>query len=194
MTRASLPAAYFESLYAGDPDPWRFASSPYERNKYADTLAALAPRYRRGFEVGCSIGVLTASLAARCDALLAVDIAAGAVQAARQRCADLPQVTLARMTVPGTWPDGAFDLIVLSEVLYYLSPDDLARVASLVAGSMAPGGDCILVHWTGETDYPLPGDEAVADFLAALPSGFRVSRQERRPAYRMDVLRRQPAP
>lgn len=194
MTRASLPAAYFEALYAGDPDPWRFASSPYEREKYADTLAALAPRYRRGFEVGCSIGVLTAALAARCDALLAVDIAEAALRAARERCADLPQVTLARMAVPGAWPDGAFDLILLSEVLYYLSPPDLAQVARQVAGSLAPGGDCVLVHWTGETDYPLTGDDAVAGFLAALPGDFLVSRQERRPAYRTDVLRRQPTP
>ena len=32
---------YFERLYARDPDPWRFATSEYERDKYAATLAAL---------------------------------------------------------------------------------------------------------------------------------------------------------
>ena len=75
MTR-SLPPSYFEALYASDPDPWRFASSDYERDKYAATLAAL-PRqlYRSGLEVGCSIGVLTAMLASRCRRLLAVDVA-----------------------------------------------------------------------------------------------------------------------
>jgi hypothetical protein len=40
--RDSLAPDYFESLYADDPDPWRFASSAYERNKYETTLAALS--------------------------------------------------------------------------------------------------------------------------------------------------------
>ncbi|MFC7609312.1 SAM-dependent methyltransferase [Teichococcus aestuarii] len=64
----SLPAAYFEALYAADPDPWRFRDSAYEAGKYAATLAALErPRYGRVLEVGCSIGVLTKQLAGRCD-------------------------------------------------------------------------------------------------------------------------------
>ena len=69
----SLPAGYFEALYAAAPDPWDFEGSDYERGKYAATLAALPqPRYARALEVGCSIGVLTALLAPRCDRLLAV--------------------------------------------------------------------------------------------------------------------------
>ena len=72
---SSLPAAYFAALYQADADPWRFASSDYERRKYAATLAALPRRaYRREFEVGCSIGVLTSQLARRCEHLLAVDV------------------------------------------------------------------------------------------------------------------------
>ena len=72
--KASLPSAYFEAIYQADADPWRFATSDYEREKYAATLAALPLQaYRSGFEVGCSIGVLTSQLARRCDRLLAVD-------------------------------------------------------------------------------------------------------------------------
>ncbi len=68
------PPEYFEQLYVRDPDPWRFATSGYERDKYAATLAALPNRrFASGFEVGCSIGVLTRQLAERCDALLAAD-------------------------------------------------------------------------------------------------------------------------
>ena len=40
----SLSAEYFERLYAKDPDPWRFASSEYERRKYAASLRALEDR------------------------------------------------------------------------------------------------------------------------------------------------------
>ena len=114
-------AEYFERLYAHDPDPWRFASSEYERDKYTATLAALPPRrFARAFEIGCSIGVLTRHLAERCDALLGADVAEGALAQARERCAGLFHVKLSRMVVPQDWPDGRFDLIVFSEVLYYL--------------------------------------------------------------------------
>lgn len=194
MTRRSLPPAYFEALYARDPDPWRFASSDYERDKYTATLSALRPRYRHALEVGCSIGVLTALLAPRCDALLALDVSDRALTMARERCAAIPGIAFARMAVPGDWPPGDFDLILLSEVLYYLSPSDLAALARRVAGALVPGGDCVLVHWTGETDYPLGGDAAVTRFLAAMPADIAITRQERSAAYRLDALRRHPAP
>ncbi|NOG73136.1 SAM-dependent methyltransferase [Roseicella sp. DB1501] len=189
----SLDVAYFDAIYAADADPWRFASSDYERAKYAATLAALPrPHYARAFEIGCSIGVLTAQLALRCDALLAVDLAEAPLAAARARCADVPQVTFRRMAVPGDWPEGGFDLILLSEVVYYLDAADLARLASRVAGALHPGGEALLVHWTGETDYPLSGDAAAEGFIAA--AGLPVIRQQRAEAYRLDLLRRPPAP
>ncbi|RAI56136.1 SAM-dependent methyltransferase [Roseicella frigidaeris] len=189
----SLGPDYFESIYAADADPWRFASSEYERAKYAATLAALPrPHYGRAFEIGCSIGVLTAQLAARCDSLLAVDLAEAPLAAARARCAGLPNVAFRRMAVPGDWPDGAFDLILLSEVVYYLDMADLARLAGRVAAALAPGGEALLVHWTGETDYPLSGDAAAEGFIAA--AGLPVIRQQRAEAYRLDLLRRPPPP
>ena len=80
----TLDPAYFDALYALDPDPWKFASSAYERKKYAVTLAAMPkPRYARGLEIGCSIGVLTRELAARCDAILGVDVAQAPLTGAR---------------------------------------------------------------------------------------------------------------
>jgi SAM-dependent methyltransferase len=187
----SLPPAYFEERYAADPDPWRFATSDYERAKYAATLAALPrPRYAAALEVGCSIGVLTRQLAGRCDALLALDVAPTALAAARARCADRPGVAFAEMTVPAQWPDGRFDLILLSEVLYYLDRADLARLGRRVRDALAPGGDCVLVHWLGETHYPLTGDEAAGGLIADLAGAAALVHGERTDAYRLDVLRR----
>ncbi len=71
---ASLPANYFEALYARERDPWRFETSGYERAKYDATLNALPKTcYRSGLEIGCSIGVLTERLAKRCERLIATD-------------------------------------------------------------------------------------------------------------------------
>ena len=187
---SSLPASYFDAIYERDPDPWRFRTSEYERAKYDATLAALPrPRHRRALEVGCSLGVLTRDLAGRCDALLAVDAAERPLAAARAACADLPHVRFGRARVPDEWPDGAFDLILLSEVVYYLDRADVSRLAERVRGGLAPGGDCLLVHWTGDTDYPLSGDEAAARFIEAAAPFAVVTRQERAERYRLDLLR-----
>ncbi|MGK7867096.1 SAM-dependent methyltransferase [Falsiroseomonas sp. E2-1-a20] len=198
----SLPVDYFDALYAKSPDPWGFETSPYERTKYAATLAALPrPRYGRALEVGCAIGVLTALLAPRCEALLALDGAEAALALARRRVAALPQVRIRRAWVPGDWPqadgtqadgtqaDGPFDLILLSEVIYYLQPAEVADLARRVRDTAAPGADILAVHWTGETDYPMSGDAAAEAFIAALGPQARILRQDRQPEYRLDLMR-----
>jgi SAM-dependent methyltransferase len=187
----SLDPAYFEALYGRDSDPWRFATSPYENAKYEATLAALPRnRYRRGLEVGCSIGVLTERLGRRCRELLAVDVAEAALAEARRRCAELPGVAFRRMRLPDEAPCGSFDLVVLSEVLYYWSAADVTRVAGVVRRALEPGGDAVLVHWVRDTDYPLSGDEAVEFFLGAFESAGVRLRSERTRYYRLDLVRR----
>jgi cyclopropane fatty-acyl-phospholipid synthase-like methyltransferase len=187
----TLRPEYFDALYMVDPDPWKFAASPYERGKYEITLDAMPkPRYRSALEVGCSIGVLTRSLASRCDTLVAIDAAQTPLLEARRRCADLPGVRFEHMFVPDQWPDGAFELILLSEVVYYLSRDDVGRLAARVSNSLAKGGSVILVHWTGPTNYPLSGDEAAALFIERIGPGYVIDRADRYAEFRLDVLSR----
>jgi cyclopropane fatty-acyl-phospholipid synthase-like methyltransferase len=187
----TLRPEYFDALYRADPDPWKFAASPYERDKYTLTLDAMPkPRYRSALEVGCSIGVLTRSLASRCHTLIAIDAAQTPLLEARRRCADLPGVRFEHMFVPDQWPDGAFELILLSEVVYYLSRDDVGRLAAKVTNSLAQGGSVILVHWTGLTNYPLSGDEAAALFIERIGPACVVDRADRYAEFRLDVLSR----
>lgn len=192
---ASLPARYFTDIYAADPDPWRFATSAYERDKYAATLASL-PRetYGAGLEIGCSIGVLTRALAPRCGALTALDIAPAAIEAARARCADQSQVSFVLGAVPDDWPPGRFDLILLGEVLYFFTEADLARVVARVGETLAPSGDCVLVHWLGPQNFPLSGDAAAEGFIAGAAGFAEVIAQTRAPEYRIDILRARAGP
>ena len=193
MTARALEPGYFDALYARDIDPWGFETSVYEAAKYTATLAALPRlRYRNAVEIGCSIGVLTAQLAARCDALLGVDVAAAALDHAARRCAAFPHVAFARSTLPDVPPAGIFDLIILSEVLYYFDIEGIARLKASLRQMAAPGADLILVHWLGPTpDYPMTGDAAVGAFEALFDA--RVMRRERTADYRLDVLRASPA-
>ena len=183
-----LEREVFEALYARDDDPWGFATSDYEAAKYVATVAALGDRrFARGLDVGCSIGVLTALLAERCDALLAVDVAGRAVSRARERLAALPHVRVERRTLPEDLPAGPFDLIVCSEVLYYWSRDLLLGALPALTAALAPGGSLLAVHWRPPTrTYPLRGD-AVHDLLAERLAGHlthAVGRIE--PEYRLD--------
>jgi cyclopropane fatty-acyl-phospholipid synthase-like methyltransferase len=189
--RQTLRSEYFDALYTADPDPWNFAASAYERAKYTLTLNAMPKtRYRSALEVGCSIGVLTRSLASHCDAVIAIDAAQTPLVEARRRCADLPSVRFEHMFVPEQWPDGAFELILLSEVVYYLSPEDVGRLAARVAGSLPRGGSVILVHWTGPTNYPLSGDHAATLFIERIQPICVLKRGDRYRQFRLDVLSR----
>lgn len=182
----SRPAEHFRRLYQAKDDPWEFATSAYEQGKYRHTLQTLGERrFCSGLEVGCSVGVLTQLLAARCERLLGIDIAAEPLVSARRRCAQ-GAVRFLQMQVPDEWPAERFDLIVLSEVLYFLSLNDIARCARHVVRSLLPGGVVLLVNWLGRSDDPVSGDEAADRFIAA--SALPVARQDRAEQYRLDVL------
>ena len=163
MDEGRLAGAYFEQLYASERDPWDFESSRYERDKYAATLAALGPperRFARAFEGGCSIGVFTELLAARCHELLAVDVSLSAVERARGRLGDRDNVRIERRALPEELPTGPFELVLLSEILYYWSAELLDRSLERLASMVAPGGSLLAVHWRPRTrTYPQLGDE-----------------------------------
>lgn len=185
----SVPASMFEEKYQQSEDPWNFASSDYEQEKYRATLAAL-PRehYRNALEIGCSIGIFTRMLADRCDRLLAVDVSERAIQRATRHTEDLAHVQIARVQIPTEYPDERFDLIVLSEVGYYWSMADLERARDLMIASLDPGGQIILVHWTKPIDdAPLTGDEVHKSFLG-IPTYLKPVVQQRESTYRIDVV------
>ncbi len=178
---------YFDQMYEASPDPWGFTDRWYEQRKYALTMAALTrQRYRSVFEPGCSIGVLTAQLAMRCDRLLAVDLVDTAVHQARQEVRDLPggaaDVIVERWDAHDDWPAASFDLIVVSEMLYYLDPPDARRFMDRAADHLDADGELLLVHWRERVpEYPMTGDEAHT--LAIATQGLEVQA-----AYRDDDL------
>jgi predicted TPR repeat methyltransferase len=188
--RGRLERRYFEDLYERDGDPWRFATSDYERDKYTRTLAALGDRrFTRALEVGCSIGVFTELLAARCEVVEAVDVSDRAVRAARERTTGLDGVTVERRELPEETPEGPFDLIVCSEVLYYWTAEVLERGLDALTQRLLPKGLLLAVHWTDPTDtYPLQGGEAHR--LLRGHRGLTPVTGESHERYRLDLMER----
>ena len=138
----------FDAMFAASDDPWQFRSRWYEQRKRALTLAMLPSlRYRRAFEPGCANGELSAALAERCDELIVWDLSERAAALARQRVGAYPHVSVARGAVPDDWPSGRFDLVVVSEMAYYLPLAAQQALARRVADSLEPGGALLACHW-----------------------------------------------
>nr|WP_228494494.1 PIG-L family deacetylase [Clavibacter sp. VKM Ac-2873] len=185
-------AARFDAAYARAEDPWRVQTRWYERRKRLATLAALPDeRYGRALEIGCSIGVTTAGLAERADELLAVDVAPTAVERARARLADAPHVRLEVRDVGADWPAGAFDLVVMSEVGYYLDDAAFDRVLAALPDALGAAGTLVACHWRHpEGDFQRTGDEVHAR-LAAVP-GLHVLMRHEEDDFLLEVLSADP--
>lgn len=182
VSRSSLGPEYFRTVYAVKDDPFMLDSKWYERRKYALTLASLPkPHYRRALEPGCSIGVLTEQLAARCDHVVSTDVVDSALDSARRRVGDTAAVEFARWSLSDDWstlpaPAEMFDLIVVSEVGYYLDADDLTSAMARAVEHLEVGGTLVAAHWRHEVDdYPIPGDR-VHEIIAATPGLALLSR------------------
>ena len=176
---ASVPPAYFEAMFSCNDDPWSFRTRWYETRKRAMTLASLPrARYRNAFEPGCANGELSAELAARCDRLLIADGTQRAVDIARRRVSSLPHVDVMQAWVPDEWPQEAFDLVVISELGYFLSPDALEKLIWKVRRSLQPGATVLACHWRQQIEgCALDGDEVQRRIGTGLglPSQTRVA-------------------
>jgi SAM-dependent methyltransferase len=137
-----------DELHRATADPWGVDERWYEQRKRLLTLAALPRRrFRRALEVGCSRGALAEDLAARCQEIVAVDRSPMAVHEARRRLAEIEGATVRELDIPSQYPDGPFDLVVVSEVGYFLSPAELERLITRICGSLDPDGVVLLCHW-----------------------------------------------
>ncbi len=165
--------AYFEELFRQSDDPWGFRSRWYEARKRALTLACLPTRrYASGYEPGCANGELSAQLADRCERLLVSDGSERAVDLARSRLAALTHVQVARAHLPDEWPANPFDLIVISELGYFLDVESLDAIAEKTRASLLPGGTVLACHWRRPIQGCVLDGNAVHERLAR---GLRLS-------------------
>ncbi|MBV9271438.1 MAG: methyltransferase domain-containing protein [Candidatus Eremiobacteraeota bacterium] len=187
---STVPSRYFTKLYDEQLDPWNFASSEYEGEKYRRTLEALPrSRYRRACELACSIGVFTRLLATKCDRLFAVDVSDVAVKQARERCKHESHVKLQQMDLLRAYPKGSFDLTTVCEFGYYFAADDLLRLCENVVAHSVPGAHVVLVHWTPPVRGHALTAKDVHDAFGAHPQLRSVQGFDAE-TYRLDVFER----
>lgn len=174
---------HLEALYARSDDPWGFRTSAYERAKFQATRAALGrPRYASALEVGCGNGELARHLAPACDAYTGFDAVETALRAARRA---VPHGRFVQGYLPCDLPGGEHDLIVVSEVLYFLDRPGLAHLGGQVARRW-PRAEVLAVTWLGSSGNPLEGEAALAAFAEALAPAFSATPVSRAERYRID--------
>lgn len=193
--------ASFEAVYALKGDPWRYEISRYEQEKYRDTIANLPP-CSRVLEVGCAEGAFTQMLAQRAEDVTGVDISPTAVLRARKKCLKFENIRFLHLDIEfGELPFASFDLIVCSEVLYYLDdPGRIRKVGHKLTEHLEPGGHLVLVDRRIRSDgtsgfpaplfrYPSMGAATVHRVLASLPNLKKI-REIKRSFYTITVLRK----
>jgi SAM-dependent methyltransferase len=154
-----ISVAYFDDLY-------RTQAQAFERRfqdarKRALTLASLPrERYELAFEPGCGEGHLTRELSSRCNRVIAADFSQTALRRARKNLGGL-SVDIRQLVLPAQWPTERFDLIVVSELLYCLRPDELEQFNEQVLRSLRPGGNLLLAHSRAPVpEYPIDAERA----------------------------------
>lgn len=138
----------FDALYRRDPDPFSVRTSWYERRKLALVLATLAQaRYLRVWDPACGTGDLALALSARCGHVLASDLSARAVELSAELLAGAPNVLVAIHRLPAAPPDPPYDLLAVTEVLYYLPDQDRLACYRMLAAASGAGAELVTVHW-----------------------------------------------
>jgi SAM-dependent methyltransferase len=156
---------HLRSLYANTDDPWDFANSAYEQERFAATRKALMrDHYHSALEIGCGNGALAVHLAPLCQRYTGMDAVERAVVSARER---VPGGTFQMGCYPCPLPGARHDLIILSEVLYFLIPDAIAQLGDDIARS-APGAEVLCITFLGDTEQALQGLESLELLRAAL--------------------------
>jgi len=155
-----------EQFFDSGGDPFGFDENPNEQLKFRRTLEVSGEGSLGSvLEIGCAVGSFTELLAPRATQVLAIDVSAPAIEQARQRLDQYPHVRVETRTLPAEFPDGPFDLIIASDVLYYLPVDDLRVCLRQIEAALNPGGALVAVDYTPRVGTLLNGDE-LHEFLA----------------------------
>jgi peptidoglycan/xylan/chitin deacetylase (PgdA/CDA1 family)/SAM-dependent methyltransferase/GT2 family glycosyltransferase len=186
---------WWERLFAL-PDPCAYESE-YEVIKRQQTLAFLpANKITDALELGCAEGHFTLRLAPLVEHLTAVDISGRALNRAQARCSDRGNIAFRRLDLDTDEIPGPFNLIVCSEVLYYLR--DLPGAVRRIVAQLRPGGFLLTAHSRVLIDDPehagfsweqACGVETVASTIGAQP-GIALLRELRTPLYRILLYQR----
>jgi len=177
-------ASQFDEMFGVTDDPWGYRTRWYEKRKRELLLAVLSrPLYRRILEIGPANGEVTSRLAERGAEVVACDASARALELTRQRLGPLDHVKLVHGDIPAQWPEGKFDLVVINEIGYYLSHQELLNTLDLIEANLATPGEIVVCHWR----YPIEGAHGTGDDVHERIAPFLMGHDLRRLASHIEA-------
>ncbi|MCV7359079.1 class I SAM-dependent methyltransferase [Mycolicibacterium fluoranthenivorans] len=159
-------------------DPWHLDDSPYERRRLELVLACLGrPHYARVIEIGCATGQLSVQLAERADLVIAVDASAKALEVARRN--RTPNIRWVLGAVPQDFPAAEADVVILSEIGYFLDGPDLLATVRAARRALRPTGEIVVANWRRPTEHiPLDGPAVQAQVADIIDLPLRARYQD----------------
>jgi SAM-dependent methyltransferase len=171
---------FFDELWSAG-DAWELESSPYERERLRVLAAVLGGRrYGRVLEIGAGGGDMTRLLVPLADEIVGVDVSEAAVERARRRVvAPRVDVRVANVMEEDMAAWGPWDLVVLSETIYYLGwlyPFfDVGWLAHTLHGSVREGGRLLLANTRLNDDHGLMAPWLIDSYRDLFANaGFRI--------------------
>lgn len=144
---SAINLAGFSAKFAGDDDPWRTFSNRDEAVKRAAIIHALgAGPLGRVLELSSGNGSNSAAIAPLARRLDATEGTAEGTRLTGHAVERWPRARALQLPLPARAPRPTYDVIVIAELLYYLTPRDMALVAHDVARTVRPGATLVLAH------------------------------------------------
>ena len=153
---------FFEERWR-EGDPWEVESSELDQASFESQIALLRDRaYGKALELGCGSGAFTRRLGEIADRTVAVDVAPSAIDRARAAGLDPAAVDfrVANIMELDLRAEGPWDLVVMSETIYYLGwlypLFDVGWLATEIFAATREGGRFLMANtYGGEKDYLL---------------------------------------
>jgi SAM-dependent methyltransferase len=142
-------------------------------------------RQPRVLEIGCGTGRFAQALAAEAAFFTGIDVSKNMIRVARERCADLSNVTFAVTSGDdlGDHSDGSLDLVLAVDSFPYIvaTRPGLAELHIKESGrALAPGGSLAIFNFAYDEDFGSSrdglrrvGDEVGLSLVAAEPNPLR---------------------
>ena len=141
-------ASEFEERYRRNSrDAWSYLTDQQHELRLQRILAALpAGNFKQLLECGCAEGFLTRQLADRAEQVVACDLSGEAVRRATEYCQGQANVQFRVSDIRKELPDGQFDVCLMSDVLYYLAPTEISRLARRISSQLPAGGVLLIAN------------------------------------------------
>lgn len=137
---------FYGRYESSNRDSWSYTADPAHLERLQRILKALSPLPgKKVLELGCAEGFITKEIAKQAAQVVACELSPLAAERTRNVCVGLP-VTIIAGDIRTCLPDETFDSILASDVFYYLTTEELTRVASALADSAAEDGRLIMAN------------------------------------------------